>query len=216
MDVSKDPIVFLSGTVTSMTFSKDGSKLVLKVVEREVVEGDKPVIKACRIYLNGKLIKQEVEGPVEGEVGFDQVWREKFQQLDLKEGLKTAQERAAIVEVEEEQAEGKEVEEDFGRKLSAMAKAALGKELRARMIKAHRKTLKAKLFEEEEEGCQEEPEPKSDQSCMRLFRKLGIKGQKKKKRAPQKSEIEEKRPTKDASTNTRVALELKHVSERLM
>ena len=215
MDVSKDPIVFLGGTVTSMTFSTDGSQLVLKVVEREVVEGDKPVIKACRIYLNGKLIKQEVEGPVEGEVGFDQVWREKFQQLDLKEGLKTAQERAAIVE--EEQAEGKEVEEDFGRKLSAMAKAALGKELRARMIKAHRKTLKAKLFEEEEEGCQEEPEPKSDQGCMRLFRKLGIKGQKKKKkRALQKSEIEEKRSTKDASTNTRVALELKHVSERLM
>ena len=216
MDVSKDPIVFLSGTVTSMTFSKDGSKLVLKVVEREVVEGDKPVIKACRIYLNGKLIKQEVEGPVEDEVGFDQVWREKFQQLDLKEGLKTAQERAAIVEVEEEQAEGKEVEEDFGRKLSAMAKAALGKELRARMIKAHRKTLKAKLFEEEEEGCQEEPEPKSNQGCMRLFRKLGIKGQKKKKRALQKSEIEEKRSTKDASTNTRVALELKDVSERFM
>ena len=221
MDVPKRPIVFLSGTMTSMTFSRteDGCQLVLKVVEREVKEGDKPTLKACRMYLNGELIKQEVEGPVEGEVEFEQVWREMFQKLDLKEGLmQAAQEREAALEVEEEEAEGAEVEEDFDRKLHAKAKAALGREfLRARMIKAHRKTLTAKLFEEEvqdEVDCQAETEPKSDQSCMRMFRKLGIKGQRKKKGAAQKSETEEKRATKDASSNTGMALELKDVSER--
>ena len=51
---------------------------------------------------------------------------------------------------------------------------------------------------------------------MKLFRKLGIKGQKKKEKkwSPQKSETEEKRSTKDASTNTRLVLELKDVSEK--
>ena len=214
MDVSKHPVMFLNETVASMTFSRteDGSQLVLKVVEREVKEGDKPVVKACWMYLDGKLINQEVEGPVEDEVEFDQVWREMFQKMHLQEMVKDAKDRAAAVEVEEEEAEGTEVEEDLDRKLITKVRAALGKELRAAMIKAHRKTLKAKLFEEKED-CQEETESKSDQSCMKLFRKLGIKGQKKreKKRAPQKSE----KSTKDASTNTRLVLELKEVSERL-
>ena len=209
MDVSKHPIVFLSGTVISMTFSstEDGSVLVLKAVEREVKEGDKPALKACRMYLNGKLINQEVEGPVEDIVEFD---HHNITMLLMM--MKAAQDRAAAVEVEEKEAEGAEVEEDLDRKLIAKAKAALGKESRAVMIKAHRKTLKAKMFEEEED-CQEEEETesKSDQCCMNLFRKLGTKGQKEKKQSPQKSE----RSTKVASTNTRVALELKDVSERL-
>ena len=219
MDVSKHPIVFLRGTVISMTFSRteDGSVLVLKAVEREVKEGDKPAVKACRMYLNDKLINQEVEGPVEDIVEFDQVCWEMFQKMDLNDSdlndlmMKAAQDRAAAVEVEEKEAEGAEVEEDLDRKLIAKAKAALGKESRAVMIKAHRKTLKAKMFEEEED-CQEEEETESnDQCCMNLFRKLGTKGQKEKKQSPQKSE----RSTKVASTNTRVALELKDVSERL-
>ena len=207
MDVSKHPIVFLSRTVISMTFSRteDGSVLVLKAVEREVKEGDKPAVKACRMYLNGKLINQEVEGPVEDIVEFD---HHNITMLLMM--MKAAQDRAAAVEVEEKEEEGAEVEEDLDRKLiaKAKAKAALGKESRAVMIKAHRKTLKAKMFEEEED-CQEEEETesKSDQCCMNLFRKLGTKGQKEKK---QKSE----RSTKVASTNTRVALELKDVSER--
>ena len=220
MDVSKHPIVSLSGTTTSMTFSRmeDGSQFVLKFVEREVREGGKPTMKASRMYLNGKLINEEVEGPVEGQVEFEQVWREMFQKLELQQGLmKAAQERAATLEVEEEEEEGAEVEEDFNRKLHAIAKAALGREPRACLIKAHRKTLKAKLFEEAD--CLEETEPKSDQGCMKLGikglkKKLGIKGMKKKERAPQKSEVEEKRSTKDASTNTSVTLELKDVSER--
>ena len=105
MDVSKHPIVFLRGTVISMTFSRteDGSVLVLKAVEREVKEGDKPAVKACRMYLNGKLINQEVEGPVEDEVEFDQVWRKMFQKMDLQEGLmkavfKILQERSINIE----------------------------------------------------------------------------------------------------------------------
>ena len=219
MDVSKHPIVFLSRTVISMTFSRteDGSVLVLKAVEREVKEGDKPAVKACRMYLNDKLINQEVEGPVEDIVEFDQVCWEMFQKMDLNNDdlnglmmMKAA--AAAAVEVEEKEEEGAEVEEDLDRKLIAKAKAALGKESRAVMIKYHRKTLKAKMFEEEED-CQEEEETesKSDQCCMNLFGKLGTKGQKEKKKSPQKSE----RSTKVASTNTRVALELKDVSERL-
>ena len=78
------------------------------------------------------------------------------------------------------------------------------------MTKAHRKTLKAKLVEEEvqDERDQEETEPESDQSCMRFFRKLGSKGLRKKKGSSKKSE------KKDASSNTKVALELKDVSER--
>ena len=203
MDVSKHPIVFLRGTVISMTFSRteDGSVLVLKAVEREVKEGDKPAVKACRMYLNGKLINQEVEGPVEDIVEFD---HHNITMLLMM--MKAAQD---AVEVKEKEEEGAEVEEDLDRKLIAKAKAALGKESRAVMIKYHRKTLKAKMFEEEED-CQEEEETES-KCCMNLFRKLGTKGQKEKKQSPQKSE----RSTKVASTNTRVALELKDVSERL-
>ena len=225
MDVSKHPIVFLRGTVISMTFSRteDGSVLVLKAVEREVKEGDKPAVKACRMYLNGKLINQEVEGPVEDIVEFDQVCWEMFQKMDLNEGLKVLHEElmkaqaAAAVEVEEEETEGGELEEDLYRKWITKAQAVLGKESRAIMIRAHTKTLKAELFEEEDD-CQEEEDETEAKGCMKLFRKLGIKGQKKKeknkKQSPQKSETEEKRSTKDASTNTRLALELKDVSEK--
>ena len=184
--VPKHPIVFLSGTETSMTFSRmeDGSQLVLKFVEREVKEGDKPSVKDCRMYLNGKRC-QEVEGPVEDEVEFDQVWREMFQKMDLNEvrmmkDLYEVLMNAQASAVEEEETEGGELEEDLYRKWITKAQAVLGKESRAIMIS--RKTLKAKLFEEEED-CQEEEEEteaKSDHQgcCMKLFRKLGIKGQK--------------------------------------
>ena len=248
MDVSKNPTMFLTGTVTSMTFScmEDGSQLMLKVVEREVKEGDKPMLKSGQIYLNGKLIKEEFEGPVENEMDFEQVWKDMFQKLDLPEGLRlAAQAREMALKVGAEQAEGVEIEEDpddqklnaeFAREmalkvgaeqvegvqieedsedqkhefnaLKAKATAAVGSEFpEARMTKVYRKTLKAKLVEEEvqDEENQEETEPESDpaQGCMRLLRKLVSKGLRKKKRS-----------TKDASSNTKVVLELKDVSER--
>ena len=50
MDVSKQPSLSLSGTTTKMTFSKeDGSEVTLKIVEREVKEGDKSKNKAIAI-----------------------------------------------------------------------------------------------------------------------------------------------------------------------
>ena len=220
MDVSKHP-ASVTSTVTSMTFSRteDGSLLVLKAVEREVKEGDKPAVRACRMYLNNKLINQEVEGPVEDIVEFDQVCWEMFQKMDLNEGLKVLHEElmkaqaAAAVEVEEEETEGGELEEDLDRKLIAKAQAVLGKESRAIMIGRHRKTLKAELFEEEDD-CQEEEDETEAKGCMKLFRKLGIKGQKKKEKKQQKLETEEKRSTENSSTNTRLVLELKDVSEK--
>ena len=224
MDVSKNPTMFLTGTATFMTFScmEDGSQLMLKVVEREVKEGDKQMKKSSQIYLNGKLIKEEFEGPVENEMDFEQVWKDMFQKLDLPEGLRlAAQAREMALKVGAEQVEGVEIEEDDHKlnaeALKAKATAALGSEFpEARMTKAYRTTLKAKLVEEEvqDEGDQEETEPESDQSCMRFFRKLGSKGLRKKKGSSKKSEKKEKRMTKDASSNTKVALELKDVSER--
>ena len=227
MDVSKNPTMFLTGTVTYMTFScmEDGSQLMLKVVEREVKEGDKQMKKSSQIYLNGKLIKEELEGLVEGEEDFEHVWKDMFQKLDLPEGLRlAAQAREMALKVGAEQVEGVEIEEDSEDQklntkaaLKAKATAALGSEFpEARMTKAYRTTLKAKLVEEEvqDEGDQEETEPESDQSCMRFFRKLGSKGLRKKKGSSKKSEKKEKRSTKDASSNTKVALELKDVSER--
>ena len=155
---------------------------------------------------------------------FEQVWKDMFQKLDLQEGLRlAAQARETALKVGVEQVEGVEIEEDDHKlnaeALKAKATAALGSEFpEARMRKAHRKTFKAKLVEDkvyqyyylveeevQDEENREETEPESDPAhgCMRLLRKLVSKGLRKKKRS-----------TKDASSNTKVVLELKGVSER--
>ena len=221
MDVSKQLSLSLTGSTTTMTFSKeDGSHVTLKMVEREVQEGDKPAMKACQVYLDGKTIKHGVDGPVDGEAEFDQVWRDAFKKMGFdEEQTKAALDKAATVEVEEEVAAGSEEDLDLKRSLRAVDQEL--KELRdsgAVMIRGHKMSIHAKLFEEPEDGqedSQKETKPKSHQRLMKMLRKLIPNGKKEKKRSSKKSETEEKEgSTRDASTNTKVALELKDVSER--
>ena len=141
MDVSKRPELFLmevTGTYTSMTFARsgDGTELLLKVAERWVKESDKPVIKSSETYLEGKLISQEVEGPVEGNVEFDHIWKDRFKMMNLPKGLAVASqelEKAESVELELED----DSDPKFKAALKAKAEAALGSDyLRTRKIKS--------------------------------------------------------------------------------
>ena len=223
MDVSKQPSLSLTGSTTTMTFSKeDGSHVTLKMVEREVKEGDKPAMKACQVYLDGKTIKHGVDGPVDGEAEFDQIWRETLKKMNFdEEWTKAALDKAATVEVQEEEVAGSEDDLDLKRSLTAVAQEM--KELRdsgAVMTRGRKSTIHAKLYEEPEdrqEDIQKAKKPKSNQRFMKMLRKLSPNGKKEKRRRSKKSETEEKEEegsTKDASTNTKVALELKDVSER--
>ena len=226
MDVSKQPSLSLSGITTTMTFSKeDGSLVILKMVEREVKEGDKPAMKACQVYLDGKTIKHGVDGPVDGEAEFDKVWRDTFKKMDFdQEWTKAALDKAATVEVGEEEVTGCEAdldlnEADLDLKRSLRTVAQELKELRdsgAVMTRGHKRTIHAKLYEELEDRQEDSmKETKSDQGCMKMLRKLSPNGKKEKKRSSKKSKTEaEEGSTRDASTNTKVALELKDVSER--
>ena len=222
MDVSKQPSLSLTGSTTTMTFSKeDGSHVTLKMVEREVQEGDKPAMKACQVYLDGKTIKHGVDGPVDGEAEFDMVWRETLKKMDFdEEWPKAVLDKAATVEVQEEEVAGPEDDLDLKRSLRTVAQEL--KELRdsgAVMTRGHKRTILAKLYEELEdrqEDSTKETNPKSDQGCMKMLRKLSPNG-KKEKKSSKKSKSEEKAEegsTRNASTNTKVALELKDVSER--
>ena len=150
------------------------------------------------------------------EVEFEHAWRDLYQKLDVQECMKwynSPSGSSVEVKVEEEEGEGEETEE-FGRKLRAIVETALGvgKDSGAVMTKAHRRTMRAKFIEEEEKS-QVETEPKSERTSVKLLRKLGIVS--KKKRASENSDTEDKSSVKDASTNTKVALELKDVSESL-
>ena len=223
MDVSKQPSLSLTGSTTTMTFTKeDGSHVTLKMVEREVKEGDRPAMKVCHVYLDGKTIKHGVDGPVDDEAEFDKVWRETLKKMGFdEEQTKAALDKAATVEVEEEVAAGSEEDLDLKRSLRAVDQEL--KELRdsgAVMTRGRKSTIHAKLYEEPEdrqEDIQKEKKPKSNQRFMKMLRKMSSNGKKEKKRRSKKSETEEKEEegsTKDASTNTKVALELKDVSER--
>ena len=206
---NEHPKLFLmevTSTHTSMTFlrSEDGTELLLKVAERWVKESDKPVIKSSETYIDGKMISQEVEGPVEGKEEFDHIWNEMFRKMNLQEGL-----AVAAVEMEkEEQSESMELEDDFDHKftaaLKAKAEAVLGKDCsKTHMIKADRTTLRAKMLEEVDRQNKTEPNSEKGFGCMAFLHKLGMK----------RKTTDGKTSTNKAST--KVALELNGVCEEI-
>ena len=206
----KHPKLFLMeviGIYTTMTFSRseDGTELLIKVVERWVKESDKPVIKSSETYLDGKMISQEVEGPVEGNVQFDNIWKEKFKKMNLREGLAVAwQELEKAEEAESVELEDDQFMQNLKAALKAKIEAALGKDyLGTRMIKADRTTLTAKVLEEVDRQNKTEPKSEKGCGCMALLQKLGMKRKK----------TDGKTSTNEASS--KVALELNGVCEEI-
>ena len=206
----KHPKLFLMeviGIYTTMTFSRleDGTELLIKFVERWVKERDKPVIKSSETYLDGKMISQEVEGPVEGNVQFDHIWKEEFKKMNLQEGLAVAwQELEKAEEAESVELEDDQFIQNLKAALKAKIEAALGKDyLGTRMIKADRTTLRAKVLEEVDRQNKTEPKSEKGCGCMALLQKLGVKRKK----------TDGKTLTNEASS--KVALELNGVCEEI-